>query len=53
MEFLGMIAVGVLGLTACGRLFGFMFKLLGRAFDSLEDVTLGRRRSRRSWYDDD
>lgn len=44
MEFLGMIAVGVLGLAAFGRVFRLLFRLLGRGFDSLEDVIgVGRR----------
>lgn len=50
MDFLTMIAVGVLGLAACGRLFGFLFKLMGRGFDALEEVTIGRPRRRR--FDD-
>ena len=49
MEFLGMIAVGVLGLVACGRIFGLVFTLMGKGFDALEDVTIGTRRKR---YDD-
>ena len=53
MEFLGMIGVGVLGLAACGRLFGLLFKLMGKGFDALEEVTIGGRRSRRRDYDDD
>lgn len=50
MEFLGMIGIGILGLAACGRIFGFLFKLMGRGFDALEDATLGGRRKNR--YDD-
>lgn len=43
MEFLGMIAIGVLGLAACGRIFGFLFRLMGLGFDRLEE-TIGTRR---------
>ena len=53
MEFLGMIGVGILGLAACGRLFGLLFKLMGRGFDALEDATVGSKRKKRRWYDDD
>ena len=54
MEFLSMIALGILGLAACGRLFGILFKLMGKGFDALEEVTIGRgRKSRRRWDDDD
>ena len=57
MDFLAMIALGTLGLAACGRLFGFLFKLMGKAFDALEDAVLsgGRRRrsNKRSFWDDD
>jgi hypothetical protein len=57
MDFLAMIALGCLGLAACGRLFGFLFKLMGRGFDALEDATLGggrrRRSNSRSFWDDD
>ena len=58
MDFLAMIALGCLGLAACGRLFGLLFKLMGRGFDAIEEATLGngnRRRStnKRSFWDDD
>ena len=48
MEFLGMIAVGVLGLAACGRVFVFLFRLMGLGFDRLEE-SIGTKRRR---YDD-
>ena len=47
MEFLAMIGIGILGLAACGRLFGLLFKLMGKGFDALEEVTVGGKRSRR------
>ena len=43
MEFLGMIGVGILGLAAFGRIFRLLFRLMGRGFDCLEDVIMGRR----------
>ena len=43
MEFLGMIAVGCLGLVACGRVFGFLFRLMGLGFDKLEE-SVGTKR---------
>lgn len=53
MDFLVMIMVGIIGLGAFGRLFGLLFKLMGRGFDALEDATIGNGRRRRSRYDDD
>lgn len=44
MDFLTMIAVGVLGLIACARVFMFLVKLMSWGFDELEDKTLNRRR---------
>lgn len=45
MEFLGMIAVGVLGLAACGRVFALLFRLMGLGFDRLEE-SIGTKRRR-------
>ncbi len=55
MEFLGMIAIGILGLAAGGRLFGLLFKLMGKGFDCLEESIMGghKKRSSRRWFDDD
>ena len=44
MDFLVMILVGVLGLTAFGRVFKLLFKLIGHGFDALEDAVMGRNR---------
>ena len=55
MEFLAMIGVGILGLCACGRLFGLLFKLMGKGFDELEDsvMNIGHTRRRTRFFDDD
>lgn len=36
MEFLGMIAVGFLGLTICWKIFLFLLKGIGKGFSTLE-----------------
>ena len=51
MDFLGMIGLGVLGLVACFRIFGFIFKLMGKGFDTLEDAVIGGNRRRHRFED--
>lgn len=36
MEFLGMIAVGILGLSVCWRLFLLCFRGIGKGFGTIE-----------------
>ena len=56
MEFLGMIAVGIIGLVACGRLFGLLMKMMGVGLDKLEAQLIGggkKRTNRVRFLDDD
>lgn len=56
MQFMGMIAFGFLGLAACARLFVFMFRIMNRGFDAIEQRTFDgsrKRTQKRRWIDDD
>ena len=58
MEFLGMIALGILGLFACSRLFVMLLRLMGMGFNNLESQLMNygspkRKKSYHRWDDDD